>query len=84
MASKRYKFARRTASVRMPGSKYPTMVHVNEPWHALHPVVAAHPDLFGDEPAEILPRGFVPPVEQATAAPGEKRSTRRSESTDES
>lgn len=71
-------FARATTSVRAPGSKYPTSVHVNEPWYAEHPLVLANPDLFADQPAEILPRGWSPPVvEQATAAPGEKRATRR-------
>lgn len=75
--ARKIKFARYTASLRMPGSKYPTTVHVNEPWWAEHPLVLTHPDAFADQPSEILPRGWEPPVEQATAAPGEKRATRR-------
>lgn len=60
-------------------------VVVGQAWHAAHPIVAAHPDLFSDEPPEILPRGWEPPsttepkVEQATKAPGEKRATRRAD-----
>lgn len=72
------KYARYTASLRVPGDKYPTSIHVNEPWYAEHPLVKAHPDAFADQPAEILPRGWEPPVEQASAAPGEKRATKRS------
>lgn len=72
------RFARYTASMRCPGDKYPTHVRVNDPWWADHPLVKAHPDAFADQPAEILPRGWSPPVEQATAAPGEKRATQRS------
>lgn len=58
-------------------------VTAGQVWYADHPIVAAHPDLFSDEPLEILPRGWEPPVveepkvEQATRAPGEKRTTRR-------
>lgn len=56
-------------------------------WDAEDPLVKAHPDLFTDDPAVGLassvhrqapPRVFVgPDVEQATAAPGEQRNTRR-------
>lgn len=49
-----------------------------EPWDADDPVVLAHPELFSDSPLRVRTstRGFVD-VEQATAAPGEKRTTRR-------
>lgn len=77
-----YVFARRTTLVFAP-----TRCNVIEgqAWHASHPIVASHPDLFSDEPLEILPRGWEPPaepepkVEQATKAPGEKRNTRRAD-----
>lgn len=52
-------------------------------WPADDPVVKAAPSLFSTDPRygmrySVEPAGFAdPPVEQATAAPGEKRSTRR-------
>jgi hypothetical protein len=52
-------------------------------WPADDPVVLAQPSLFSDDPRWGLnysaePAGWgEPPVEQATAAPGEKRNTRR-------
>jgi hypothetical protein len=57
-------------------------------WNADDPLVIARPDLFSDDPnvglassvhTERPPRVFVGPgaVEQATAAPGERRQTRR-------
>ena len=48
-----------------------------------HPLVLERPDLFGDEPpgAELkapkVHKAEEPPVERATRAPGEKRTTRR-------
>jgi hypothetical protein len=77
MRQKRYVFARDTVSVREPGSKYPTTVHVGTVWHADSPMVQAHPDLFSQDPPVVHPRGWEPPVEQATAAPGERRTVRR-------
>lgn len=46
-------------------------------WPADHEVVRAHPEWFDlpKKPARAKPPE--PPVEQATAAPGEKRTTRR-------
>jgi hypothetical protein len=72
----RYVFATATTSVREPGSKYPTTVHQGSAWHAECLMVVSHPDLFSDEPPVVLPRGWEPPVEQATAAPGEVRDSR--------
>lgn len=52
-----------------------------EAWDAEDPLVRSHPTLFSDQPTAV--RGTGPsgvterPVEQATAAPGEKRATRR-------
>jgi hypothetical protein len=71
------KFARADQSLRTRGSKYPTTVHVGEAWYADHPLVVDHPDSFSDEPPLIHPRNWTPPVEQASAAPGEKRANRR-------
>jgi len=51
-------------------------------WPADDPVVKAHPDLFSTDARyglaySVEPDGWDAPVEQATAAPGEKRATRR-------
>lgn len=49
-----------------------------EPWAAGDPFVKARPDLFGDQPERIrrtVPA--MPVVEQASKAPGEKRTTKR-------
>jgi hypothetical protein len=57
-------------------------------WPADDPVVKAHPDMFSSDPRYGLsysaePKGWSdPPVEQATAAPGEKRQIRRGASRD--
>lgn len=73
----KYVFARDTCAVRTPGSKYPTTVHKGSAWHANCDLVKSHPDLFSPDPPEVHPRGWQAPVEQASASPGEKRSTRR-------
>lgn len=55
-------------------------------WPADDPVVRAHSDLFSPDPRyglafSVPPAGWDdPPVEQATAGPGERRQTRRAES----
>lgn len=78
MAKIKVKFAAYTASVREAGSKYPTTVQKGSAWHADHPIVVEHPDMFSDDPPEVLPRNWQPQaVEQATAAPGEQRTARR-------
>jgi len=51
-------------------------------WPATDPVVAAHPGLFSTDARYGLnfstePEGYGAPVEQATAAPGERRNVRR-------
>ena len=50
-----------------------------EPWASDDPIVLTHPDLFSSfPPPPNFPRRSVAAVEQATAAPGEKRAyTRR-------
>ena len=45
----------------------------NQAWHADSDVVRQHPALFTDDPRVL----GIPTVEQATAAPGERRSVRR-------
>lgn len=76
---RRFVFARASVSLRERGSKYPTQVKEGQAWHADHPLVKDHPDAFSSEPLVIYPRGWEAPVEQATAAPGEKRATRRAD-----
>jgi hypothetical protein len=77
MAS-RIKFARTTTSMRIdPAHKYPTLIKAGSAWWANHPVVKANPGLFADEPVDVQPKGWDPPVEQTTAAPGEKRAGKR-------
>lgn len=75
MPSKRYAYARDTTLIVDRTGRW--NVRAGEVWYADHPVVAAHPDLFSDVPLDVKPRGWEPPVEQASSAPGEKRSTRR-------
>ncbi len=63
------------------------MLTKGEAWDADDPVVTSHPDWFTDDPPEVkrsANRSFTAesanlaaPVEQATAAPGEKRAYRR-------
>ncbi|MEV3980795.1 hypothetical protein [Nonomuraea sp. NPDC049758] len=50
-----------------------------EVWDAEADLVAERPDLFTDEPTLVRgrPATAEPPVETATAAPGEKRTTRK-------
>jgi hypothetical protein len=51
-------------------------VRYGEPWYADDPFVLGNPGLFTADPPEI--RSTVDrPVESATAAPGEKRTTSR-------
>jgi hypothetical protein len=58
------------------------MVRRGEPWDGDDALVKAHPELFVDGPASVRstrdPSGVTDvPVERATQAPGEKRSTRK-------
>lgn len=72
-----YVFAQSTTSVREPQNKYPTSIQQGSAWYADCPLVRAHPELFSSAPPVVYPQGWEPPVEQATAAPGEKRTTTR-------
>lgn len=53
-------------------------LETDDVWDADDPVVKARPDLFRATPVKVNRTVPVsPPVEQATAAPGEKRGARR-------
>lgn len=51
-------------------------VHAGSYWPADDPIVKAHPGLFTDEPIG-LSYSVRPVVEEASAAPGEKRTVKR-------
>jgi hypothetical protein len=71
-----------TAHVMMEGGAS-ALVRKGDHWPADDPVVRTNPQLFSRDPRygmryTVEPTGYDdPPVEQATAAPGEKRNTRR-------
>lgn len=75
-------FAKETVSL-LTAQGFPIVVRKGEHWPADDPVVQANPDLFTDDPRYGLSFSTPPPemaeapVEQATAAPGERRNTRR-------
>jgi hypothetical protein len=81
MSTTRYVFAKGTGVTTVDGVR--VNLTVGEAWDATDPVVGARPDLFSDQPQFVrrTAGGLVvtqrAEVEQATAAPGEKRSTRR-------
>lgn len=72
-----------TATVAPVGDGLPVNVHQGTFWPADDPIVQAYPTLFDTDLVPSLSysveprRGATQPVEQATAAPGEKRTTRR-------
>ena len=78
-----YVFALDTVSVRI--NSIPVPVQIGAAFHKDDPVVLVHPELFSPDPVfihrtpgyEIPKRLEEPTVEQATAAPGEKRGARR-------
>lgn len=77
-------YATQTCSVAMPHGGQ-VFVREGSHWPANDPLVTAHPDLFSTDPASGLmysrtPAVEEPAVEQATAAPGERRTVRRTES----
>lgn len=74
-------YARQTCSVAMPHGGQMT-VREGSHWPADDPLVVAHRDLFTDDPATGLMYSRKPAevaVEQATAAPGERRQVRRAD-----
>jgi hypothetical protein len=76
--SERIVFALSTCSTTNPATGVIVRVVEGEPWAADDPFVAAKPDLFGTIPNKIRRTVDAPPVvEQASKAPGEKRTTKR-------
>lgn len=69
-----YVFSRASAAVRWRGNVI--RLNVNDIWPADDPFVKDHPALFTPDPPNVH-RTTAAPVEQASAVPGEKRSTRR-------
>ena len=71
-------FALSTCTTTDPATGLIVRVSEGEPWAAQDPFVKARPELFGAVPERIrrtVP--YLPPVEQASKAPGEKRTTKR-------
>ncbi len=69
-------FATSTCSVRHAGNI--VRLEAGQCWASDDPFVIARPELFADTPSTVFrtaPRGVV--VEQATKAPGERRTTKR-------
>ena len=75
-------FATVTTSVTMPAG-HSILVRTGSHWPAEDPFVLAHPDLFTEDARVGMtysqPPQPDPPVEQATAAPGERRVLARSQ-----
>ena len=76
-------YATGTTSVTAPDGSSVTVRH-GQHWSAEDPIVRAHPGLFSDNPCYGLTftgeppvEMSQPPVESATAAPGERRNVRR-------
>ncbi len=77
-------YARSTGNIQLPNGAT-VLVSAGSMVPDSDPVVQARPDLFSDDPrycsalfATVMPAGMDdPPVEAATAAPGERRNTRR-------
>jgi hypothetical protein len=76
-------YATQTCSVAMPHGGQ-MLVSEGSHWPADDPLVQAHQDLFTEDPSAGLMYSQKPveavAVEQATAAPGERRQVRRAES----
>ena len=76
--SERIVFALTTCSTVDPATGIIIRVSAGEPWAADDPFVKAKPDLFGMIPNKIRRTIDAPPVvEQASKAPGAKRTTKR-------
>lgn len=71
------KFVKQSVSTVVDGRR--VRLTKDDPWRDSDPIVKAAPQFFADEPSEVCTsEGRVSaPVEQATAAPGEKRPTPR-------
>jgi hypothetical protein len=73
-------YAADTANIMMPDGSM-VLIREGQPWSPNDPVVQFKPMLFRRDPEAQAPTSIgadgQPVVEQATAAPGEKRNTRR-------
>ena len=72
------KFVKQSVSTVVNGGR--VRLFKDDPWRDDDPVVKAAPQFFVDEPSDVktsISRFATAPVEQATAAPGETRSTKR-------
>jgi hypothetical protein len=74
-------YASQTKRVELPAGGFGVIAKGSH-WPADDPIVAAHPEVFTDDPRygmhySVEPAGYDAPVEQTTAAPGEKRNVRR-------
>lgn len=72
----RLKFARYTTTTGLEGNPTTFYVEEGDAWDADDPLVKANPSLFSDTPPVVhssFGRKTFDEVEQATAAPGEKR-----------
>lgn len=73
-------YATTTTMVTLGGAQH--RVQKGTHWPADDPIVVAQPSIFSADPRYGLvftrePAGYGDPVEQATAAPGERRASRR-------
>jgi hypothetical protein len=76
MTAPRIVFAQASLSTSNPHTGLLVSMIAGEAWYADDPFVVSRPDLFGEMPPKIRgERGR--PVESASAAPGEKRATKR-------
>lgn len=79
-------YAKTTSRVQTPEG-VPIMVRHGSHWPAEDPVVKAYPSLFSDDPRyglsatdnSVFEESGASEVEQATAAPGERRQVRRAQ-----
>lgn len=72
------KFVKQSVSTMVDGRRI--RLTKDDPWRSDDPVVVAVPHFFVDEPSKVrtsAARVAAPVVEQATAAPGEKRTRTR-------
>ena len=72
-----YKFANQTCKVFLSDGRA-AQIHAGQAWSTASQVVKERPEMFDDDPPVVHGAATVEaPVEQMTAAPGEKRATKR-------
>jgi len=70
-----YKFANMSGTVFLGDRR--VVLRVDEAWDVSADIVKQRPEMFNEHPSRIHGAPADAPVEQMTAAPGEKRTTRR-------